>query len=69
MAVIRKKEMKTMGKQELEKKLEELKIELAKEKASAFVGGSVKNPGKIKDIRRTIARIKTASKAGKNKTE
>ena len=58
MALIRAKELKSMSKKDLEKKLEELELELSKERASAFVGTS-KNPGKIKEIKRTIARIKT----------
>lgn len=62
MAIIRKKEFKTLSKQDMEKKLNELRMELAKEKAAAFVGGSVKNPGRIKEIRKTIARINTALK-------
>lgn len=62
MAIIRKKEMKAMAKPELEKKMTEIRLELAKEKASAFVGGSVKNPGRIREMRRTVARMKTLQK-------
>lgn len=67
MAIIRKKEMKTISKTDLEKKAESLKIEMAREKASAFVGGSVKNPGRIKEMRRTLARINTILNSPKNK--
>ena len=35
-------------------------LELSKEMASSEIGGSVKNPGRIHEIKRTIARIKTA---------
>ncbi|MCD6215884.1 MAG: 50S ribosomal protein L29 [Candidatus Aenigmarchaeota archaeon] len=59
MAIIRKKEMRNMGKTELEKKLAELNLELSKARSISDVGGSVKSPGKLKEIRRTIARIKT----------
>lgn len=62
MAIIRKKEMAALAKPELEKKMTEIRLELAKEKASAFVGGSVKNPGRIREMRRTVARMKTLSK-------
>ena len=65
MAIIKKREMKALGKPEIEKKMGELKLELAKEMASAFVGGSVKNPGKIREMKRTIARMKTTLSASK----
>lgn len=65
MAIIRNKELKALQKPEIEKKLSELRLELAKEKASAFVGGSVKNPGKIKEMRKTVAKMKTILKSQK----
>jgi large subunit ribosomal protein L29 len=40
-------------------KVKELRMELAKERSSAAVGGTVKNPGRLREIRRTIARINT----------
>jgi len=58
MSVIRKNELKNMKHDELKKKLEELQLELAKERGAAF-SGIPKNPGKIREIRKTIARIKT----------
>jgi len=63
MAIIKRKELKNISKSDLEKKLNELKLELAKNKANAFVGGTVKNPGKIKEIKKTIARILTVEKS------
>ncbi|MEM5812789.1 MAG: 50S ribosomal protein L29 [Candidatus Aenigmatarchaeota archaeon] len=58
MAIIKKKELKNLTDEELEKKLEDLRLELAKERAAAYVGAP-KNPGKIRELRRTIARILT----------
>ncbi|MCD6381367.1 MAG: 50S ribosomal protein L29 [Candidatus Aenigmarchaeota archaeon] len=58
MALIRKQDLKSMDKKELKKKLEELQLELSKERAMASIG-TAKSPGKIKEIRRTIARLKT----------
>lgn len=58
MALLRTKEIRNISRNDLEKKLEELELELSKEKASAFIG-TAKKPGRIKEIRRTIARIKT----------
>ena len=42
------------------KKIKEFKLELAKERSSVAIGGTVKNPGRLKEIRRTVARIKTS---------
>ncbi len=58
MAILRMKEIRSMGKDELKKKLEEFKLELSKEEASAYIGAA-KSPGRIRELRRTIARIKT----------
>jgi len=57
MALINKNELKLMQKQELEDKLKELKKELMKENAQIAIGTVPKNPGKIKQIKKTIARI------------
>lgn len=59
MAILRTKDIRKMDEKELEKRLKELKLELAKEKAKINVGAAVTSPGKIREIRRTIARIKT----------
>lgn len=50
-----------MQKEERLKKKKELELELAKERSSAAIGGTVKNPGRLKEVRRTIARINTAN--------
>lgn len=55
MAILKAKEIKTMGKSDREKKLKELKLELMKAKAKASQGGSLKT----KEIKRTIARLLT----------
>jgi len=48
-----------MGREELIKKRRELELELAKERSNAAIGGTVKNPGRLKEIRKTLARIKS----------
>ena len=55
---IKIKKLRTMGQDELNKQLNELQLELSKERAAAEVG-TVKNPGRIGAIRKTIARIYT----------
>ncbi len=59
MAILRAKELRALSVPELEEKLEELEAELRLEKGAVASGVAPKNPGRIKEIRRTIARIKT----------
>lgn len=59
MAIFKMKKIREMGAKDLEEKKRELYTELSKETASSEIGGTVKNPGRIREIRRTIARIKT----------
>ena len=54
---MKKKEIKAMKKEELKSKLEDLKKELIKEKSQA--ASNPKNPGKMKLIKKNIARILT----------
>ncbi len=61
------KKVKELDSKELAEKLREMQLELSKEMASSEIGGSVKNPGRIGEIRRTIARIKTEDAARKTK--
>lgn len=66
MAIYKTKALRDMSSEELEKKLAELRMELMKERAKIKVGGVPDNPGRIREIRRTIARILTIKKE-KNK--
>jgi large subunit ribosomal protein L29 len=60
MAIIRAKDVQKMSEEEKAKRLRELMLELAKDKSNVAIGGTVKNPGKIREMRRTIARLKTS---------
>ena len=53
------KEMRSMGKEELQTKLEELKKELMKANAQISTGTTPKSPGQVKQIKKNIARILT----------
>ncbi|HIH96611.1 MAG TPA: 50S ribosomal protein L29 [Thermoplasmata archaeon] len=53
------KEIREMPKEERKETLKSLKDELLKQKGSVEMGGSASNPGKIKALKRTIARINT----------
>ncbi|MCK4496710.1 MAG: 50S ribosomal protein L29 [Candidatus Aenigmarchaeota archaeon] len=62
MAILRSKDIRKLSEKELEKKMDELRLELAKEKANISIGASVTSPGRIKEIRKTIARILSVKK-------
>ncbi len=59
MAILRTSEIRTMTVEERADELENLKNELVRERALTSAGGAPDNPGRIGEIRRTIARIKT----------
>jgi len=67
MAILKMRKARELGEKELSEKLKELCLELSKEMASSEIGGAVKNPGRIREIRRTIARIKTISTDAKKR--
>lgn len=62
-------EIRKMKFEDLNKKFSELKLELSKELGSVKMGRAVKNPGKIKVIRKSIARISTIKKEMKAKSK
>ncbi len=53
------KDLRKMKPEDLNKKLKELRLELMKELANVKMGRPIKNPGKIRSIKKTIARILT----------
>jgi len=59
MAVLRSKDIRKMGSVELEKKKGEIRTELMKLKAQRSAGSAPENPGRIRALKRTIARIIT----------
>ena len=65
MAILRVDEIRTMNTNERLEELDKLKLELIRERAIASAGGAPENPGRIKEIRKTIARIKTIDKEPK----
>ena len=62
MAILHVKETRKMKDDELEKKIFDLKKELMKARAQISQGTAPEKPGRIKEIRRTIARIWTIKK-------
>ncbi len=66
------KEIRSMSKEDLETKLEELRKELIKVNAQISTGTTPKSPGQVKQIKKNIAKIltilKEKSKEVNNKT-
>lgn len=59
MAVLKTKDARKLSTDELGKRAGELRLEVAKEKANIAIGAPVSSPGKMRDMKRTIARILT----------
>ncbi len=59
MAIINKNELKQMDEKALNSKLEELRNEVIRVNAQVAMGTLPENPGKIKEIKRTIAKLLT----------
>ncbi|CQH60243.1 50S ribosomal protein L29 [Halobacterium hubeiense] len=59
MAILHTEEIRDMTPAEREAELEEIETELLNAKAVKAAGGAPDNPGRIGELRRTVARIKT----------
>lgn len=59
MAIFRAKEVAQFSDAELIENEQKLRNELIQQYGKVSAGGAPENPGKIREIRRTIARIKT----------
>lgn len=59
MAILHPDDVRDMTEQEREDELEQLETELLNDRAVQAAGGAPDNPGRIKELRKAIARIKT----------
>ncbi len=59
MAILRAKDIRSMKDADLEKQLKDLRNDLLKQRAITATGGAPESPGRIRELRRTIARILT----------
>ncbi len=59
MAILRVSEIRKMKPEERKKKLKELENELIGDRSLIRSGGALENPGKVRELRRAIARLKT----------
>jgi large subunit ribosomal protein L29 len=57
--ILRKRELTQLLPEEREKKLAELRTELVKLRTNVKSGGNVENSSRIREIRKTIARLLT----------
>jgi large subunit ribosomal protein L29 len=74
MPILRVKEIRDMSPEERTKKLRDLRTELLRLKTMIRAGGTIENPARIKELRKTIARMLTIENEqkhglGKEKTE
>lgn len=59
MPIIRIKDIRAMSSEERQKKLTELRTELARLKTMVKAGGAIDNPGRVRGLRKAIARLLT----------
>jgi len=59
MPILRVSEIRKMSDEERKRRLSELRAELMRAKTMVKAGGSLDNPSRIRELRRTIARILT----------
>ncbi|MCL4444830.1 MAG: 50S ribosomal protein L29 [Candidatus Thermoplasmatota archaeon] len=59
MTELKAKKLKEMSKEELNDTLKKLNESLMRERASVAMGGAPVSPGKMRSIRRQIARVRT----------
>jgi large subunit ribosomal protein L29 len=59
MAILRKKEIRAMSSEDRRKKISELRTELVRLRTMVKAGGSIENPSRIRELRKTIARLLT----------
>ena len=63
MAIFRAQEVRQLSDVELLEQEQKLSLELIQERGKVSAGGATENPGRIREIRRTIARIQTEKNA------
>jgi len=59
MPILRIKDIRGMSSKERKEKITELQTELARLRTMVKAGGSIDNPSRIRELRKTIARILT----------
>lgn len=69
MSIFRMEEIRRMSEKERREELESLMKDLLRERGIIATGGAPENPGRVGEIRRTIARIKTVQREEQREME
>lgn len=59
MSILQAEDIRELSYEQMQEKLDELRQELFTERSKIASGGAPENPGRLKELRRTIARVKT----------
>ena len=59
MAILRLKDIREMSSEQRKEKATEFRTELARLKTMVEAGGAIDNPSRVKELRKTIARLLT----------
>ena len=59
MAILRLKDIRDMSSEQRKEKVTEFRTELARLKTMVEAGGAIDNPSRVKELRKTIARLLT----------
>ena len=62
MPILRMRQIREMSPEERDRRLEELRTELSKVKTTIHAGGAIENPGRVKALKRAIARLLTVKR-------
>ena len=62
MSILKMEEIRRMSEKERREELDSLMKDLLRERGMIATGGSPENPGRVGEIKRTIARIKTVQR-------
>jgi large subunit ribosomal protein L29 len=60
--VLKASEVRAMTREEMVEKLRELRAELSRAKATVKAGGTIENTARIRELRKSIAKILTIAK-------
>jgi len=69
MAILRLKEIRALSSEQRIEKVNEFRTELARLKTMVAAGGAIDNPSRIRELRKTIARILTIENEEKRGAE
>jgi len=59
MAILRAKDVQQLSDVELQEQMEKIRLELIQHNGKVSAGGATENPGRIKELRKTVARMMT----------